>query len=525
MVENSTGDDTLIIHGGNNQFAVTYKYADAASGAPVAPQFGAVGSLNNTDPRFDFSALDNGKVYTVMPGQSSPVISGGNQQFAVEYILPAGTKSAGGYGVQVEGGNNAFVVANNVALASDAAGNTVSVDGGNNAYVVSYPQNASAPNGSASVATPTAQANGVSISGRGIAGEGNQSGVIAGTPGNNSVNVNGGNNQYVVNYGSAASSSSGSSNLMPGGVGMSGSVTTTAAPAGMPSTASLTELLKMSPFGRILDIPGVTPDRLIAGFASATAGNGAGGSNPFAGVAPGTNPFSGLGGGFGGGSAPAGGGSSTPSPSTGAGSNPFGGAMSGSNPFTGGFGGGSAPAGGGSATMYPSSSAGSNPFGGTMSGSNPFGSGSTTPTTGMTPTTGTTPTGSGSAPTGSTGSAPSADQAASLLQQSPFGALLQIPGFTVQDLTDAFSSTGGDPFGGNPFEYNPASGAVPASMGGTPSDVAAMGQSFFAAIASGSTPAEAYASFQNGSNVGQTILAGVGTTGEAAIPSILLAQT
>lgn len=482
IVEKIAKGDTLVIHGGNNQFVVTYKYADGTSSVPVVPQFGAVGSLNNTNPAFNFSALDNGKTYTVMPGQSSPVIDSGNQQFAVQYILPAGTQSAGGYGVQVDGGNNAFVVASNVALASDAAGNTVSVDGGNNAYVVAYPQSASNGNASANGVSPAMPEGSLSVSGRGIAGADNNSGVIAGTSGNDSVNVNGGNNQYVVDYGNATSSSSGSSGSMPGDSGMSGSMTT-AAPSGMPSTASLTELLKMSPFGRILDIPGVTPEKLISGFVSATAGNGAGGSNPFAGVTPGTNPFSGLGGGFGG-AAPAGGGSVMTSPATGAGSNPFGGAMSGSNPFGGGFGGES-----------------------------------------TTPTTGTTPTGTGMAPTGSTGSAPSGGEAASLLQQSPFGALLNIPGFTVQDLTDAFSSTGGDPFGGNPFEYNPASGTIPAGMSGAPSDVAAMSESFFGAIAAGNTPAEAYASFQSGSNAGQTILAGVGNTGEASIPPIVLANT
>lgn len=474
MAETSAENNTVVIHGGNNQFVVTYKYADDMSGLPAAPQFGEVGSLNNTNPDFNFSALDNGKVYTVMPGESSPVLEGGNQQFAVQYVLPAGSQSHGGYGVQVEGGNNAFVVANNVALASDAAGNTVSVDGGNNAYVVAFPQGSSAGGG-------------LDVSGRGIAGADNNSGVIAGAPGNNSVNVNGGNNQYVVDYGNAAAGSSGSSNLQSGGVGMSGTMTTmattTAAPAGMPSTADLTALLKMSPFGRILDIPGVTPDQLISGFASATAGNGAGGSNPFGGVAPGTNPFSGLGGGFG----------------------------------SGGFGGGAAPAGSGAAPMYPAM--GGYPTGGS------FGGGSTMPTTGMTPATGTMPASGGSAPTGSTGAAPSGDQIASLLQQSPFGALLKIPGFTVQDLTDAFASTGGDPFGGNPFDYNPASGAVPAAMSVAPSDVAAMAQSFFSAIASGSTPAAAYASFQDSSALGQTILAGVGNTGESSIPPIVLAST
>ena len=131
------------------------------------------------------------------------------------------------------------------------------------------------------------------------------------------------------------------------------------------------ELIRQSPFGVLLDIPGVDGVEDIFG----NIGGGAGGENPFGGGAGGENPF----GGGAGGENPFGGGAGGENPFGGGagGENPFGGGAGGENPFGGGAG-GENPFGGGAGGENPfgGGAGGENPFGGGAGGENPFGSNS-----------------------------------------------------------------------------------------------------------------------------------------------------
>ena len=56
--------------------------------------------------------------------------------------------------------------------------------------------------------------------------------------------------------------------------------------------SDLASLLRQSPFGALLDLPGVTPETLFGNLGSSSDGSSASGSNPFGSSASiGTNPF------------------------------------------------------------------------------------------------------------------------------------------------------------------------------------------------------------------------------------------
>ena len=330
-------DSTLNITGGNNQFAVVYKDApsgDAGAGGIGAgqggnPPFGAPGSLNNTNPAYDFSSLDNGKVYVITNGQAQTTIDGGNQQFVVEYLLPApdgtaGAADTGGNMINVGGGNNLFVVSYEATDPTAASGNAVTVGGGNNQFVVAYASPGAGSGNSVAVdgggnkfvaaynsvqsGDGSASPAGASSLGQGDMGS-NSSGIVVGNPGNNAVSISGDNNQYVVQYG-VAPSADGSPSSAPGAGsnpfssfgGAPGNSGAGGAPAGSaPGGGDLAALLAQSPFGPLLNLPGVTAQNLFSNvnpndysggnpFAAlgANAGSGAYGGNPFAGL--GGNP-------------------------------------------------------------------------------------------------------------------------------------------------------------------------------------------------------------------------------------------
>src|SRR3712207_6233837 len=106
------GGSTLTVTGGNNQFVVRYT-ADASGGAggPGGGAFGNPDDNRNTNPDYDFGALDGNQVYVVTEGGTDLAIEGRNKQFVVEYLTPP----TGGNSVSVEGGNNQFVVAHEYA--------------------------------------------------------------------------------------------------------------------------------------------------------------------------------------------------------------------------------------------------------------------------------------------------------------------------------------------------------------------------------------------------------------------------
>ena len=502
MSDYSSGNNTLNVTGGGNQFVVVYKYAGAADGSGGPPegvqaQFGAAGSLNNTDPNYDFASLDNGKVYTIDSGSNDMTIEGGNKQFVVEYVVPStpdASADLGGNTVTVEGGNNAFVVAYEYAPGAKGSGNTVSVDGGNNAFVVAYNTSGNAYDFSGLGASGSDMSAGGSDQqqGAGLSGN-NNAGVAIGAQDGNTVSVNGDNNQYVIQYGSSGSGAdsaganpfggnmSGAMGGNPFGGGMGGAQG--GAMSGNPfggaggdasggmmggmgggmmggmgggmSGDDATAFIAQSPFGRLLGLPGINSAADIFGnlgggdanpFGDGAAAGGAGaGGNPFAGAGgAGGNPFAGAGG---------------------AGGNPFGGA------------GGAQPAGGMNAApadASPSSDpayvydfgaseaeapaaggAGGNPFagaGGGAGGGNPFAGGAMPGGA----------AGGGAAGGGASGgAAPAGGDLNELFKASPFGALLQIPG--INGIEDIFGSDGGaagSPFsGGNPFAGVPGGGA------------------------------------------------------------------
>ena len=434
------GSNTLTVTGGNNQFVVVYKFsgaADPASGAGGPPEgipFGSAGALNNTDPNFDFSTLDQGKVYSVEGGGTDTTIDGGNKQFVVEYTLPDSADmgaDTGGNSVSVEGGNNKFVVAYEFPGGAASGGNSVSIDGGSNQFVVDY-----------KYAAPVSGEDGApAVSFAGADGQGSDnSGVTAGSPGGNSVTVNGEHNQYAIQYGTSASGDSGAAGGNPFGGSMDGSAggspfggspfggSMDGSAGGNPfgggmsgamgpmSDDDLTALIKQSPFGVLLGLPGVNSAADIFGNV------GGGGSNPFAGGDSGSNPFAG--------------------------------AAPGENPFAGFAPGGASDSPAGAMPDAPAPAEPSNP-----DYAYDFADADASDSAGA-PSGGVPAAGDGSAGGGMGGMAFDS----SMLAASPFGALLQIPGFTTDDIANVFA--GSNDGGGNPF-------AIAGNVSGSPFDLGA----------------------------------------------------
>ena len=188
------GNNALSIVGSGNQFVVVY----SAAVSVFPPELTAFGSF------------DQGPVLSIVTGGTDFRLAIDNARFVVEYIQPAGL--SGNNVVTVEGGGNAFVVVyepsfvttgnNKVAVTGDgsrfvvayqqpATNNSVIIDGNLNQFVIanSLPQ----PSGDApvtlgmdpSVFSPASRDN---------------SGVIVGMPGSDTVRVNGSGNLLVIQY-------------------------------------------------------------------------------------------------------------------------------------------------------------------------------------------------------------------------------------------------------------------------------------------------------------------------------------
>jgi hypothetical protein len=346
------------------------------------------------------------------------IIDGGGSRFVVEYQYDQNSDAASrSPDVEVKGGNNEFVV----NVDGSTGGSDITIDGGNNKFVVVF-DNASGGN------------NSVHING------GNNQFVVrfdyaSGQGQGDVVTVDGANNQYVVQTSSAgevtqvaAAGPGGGFGTLPGGqdaASTNGGVYDqspsntqhgdTKTDASHSQDAERGDTLPddadsdVEPNGakenenmRNDDMPSnATND----GHSSGSGANG----NPFttAGGAGG-NPFGGgesggqsTGGGFGN---PAGG-------RGGAGGNPFGGGQSG----------GESTGGGGFGNM--AGGAGGNPFGGGESGGQSAG--------------------------GSSGNMAGGADLDSLIAQSPFGRLLDLPG--IDGAEDIFGNVQGNFGGGNPF--------------------------------------------------------------------------
>lgn len=188
------GNNALSIVGSGNQFAVVYTVA-----APVLPPQLAA-----------FVSFDQSAVFSIATGGTDIRFVVNDARFVVEYIQPP--DSSGNNVVTVDGGNNAFVVAyepsfvttgnNKVAVSGDgsrfvvaygqpAAGNSVIVDGNLNRFAIanSLQQAGSVPSVTLgmdpSVFSPASHDN---------------SGVIVGMPGSDTVRVNGSGNLFVIQY-------------------------------------------------------------------------------------------------------------------------------------------------------------------------------------------------------------------------------------------------------------------------------------------------------------------------------------
>ena len=281
--------DTVNINGGNDQFVVL---VDSPAQAQAANDtINVAGGNDKFVVDFKSSAAD-----AAQNGYNVVNVGGGNNQFVVQYDNSAGsTGTPTGYNVSVDGGNNSFVVSYEYPTVSSTPGDQVQVNGGNNQFVVAHSNGSSGPydfsalNGSAaSAGSPPGGSSFIPPL---------PSGTFVGTtlpPAVSGVTVDGSDNQYVVSN-SVGSGDSGASTTVSG----SSPLTTAAASAmsalgSLPSTAaadpasgsSLAALLGQSPFGALLNLPGVTPETLFGNLGSPSSG-----ANPFGSIPAGTNPF------------------------------------------------------------------------------------------------------------------------------------------------------------------------------------------------------------------------------------------
>lgn len=203
------GNNALSIVGSDNYFVVVYSAA-----APVFPPELAA-----------FVSFDQGPVLSIVTGGTDVRLVIDNARFVVEYIQPPGL--SGNNVVTVDGGGNAFAVvydpsfvttgSNKVAVTGDgsrfvvayqraASNNSVSIDGNLNQFAIanSLPQSS----GDTSVTL------GVDPSVFSPASRDNN-GLIVGTPGSDTVSVNGSGNLFVIQYAAPPGSYPGEWTLFP----------------------------------------------------------------------------------------------------------------------------------------------------------------------------------------------------------------------------------------------------------------------------------------------------------------------
>lgn len=336
-----------VIEGGDSRFVVEYKYDDSTDAASRSPSLEVQGGNNEFVLRVDGSA-----------GGSDINIEGGNSKFVIVFDNASG----GGNTVRVDGGNNQFVVRFDYSV-GQGEGDIVTVNGANNQYAVetNYTDE-SGPTSNVAVAGPSggfgtlpggqeASSNGGSYDFSAFGNSASSPLVAMFGGGAAAGNEQGGEPGRVYDFSAfedTTGAGSGDEGLA-GGNPFGGGGNPFAGGEGTSGQGSdLSSLLAQSPFGRLLDLPGIEgPDDIFGNVAGNFSGE-----NPFAGTnaMPGTNPFAGFGGG--------------------------------ANPFAGGAGGGqnsgydvSAPnnqAAGGDEDAT-SETGGNNPFaGGGAAGGNPF---------------------------------------------------------------------------------------------------------------------------------------------------------
>lgn len=457
----------------------------------VAPGSADVKVGSSADTSAAYASADQGapgqdnNVSVLTPGNFDVTLSGGNGRFVIDYSQPSpvdGSMSTGGNVVHIEGGNNQFVVkfapGTSSGDATDAGGNSVILDGGNNQFVVAYDYSA--------FTSGTPSGNNVTVDGGNnafvISYQGPNDGAAATS---SAVNVGGDNNKFVVAYGGPAesggdadaggnpfasggaapsgaiagggnpfaSSADGNSSGAASGAGISGgdSMSSTDMSSGGASS-DLAASLRQSPFGALLDLPGVTPETIFGNinpddYASL---NSSGGGNPFGNVAPGSNPFTNYPGQTGLFSAATSGGASAGAPSD---------SNGGSNPFAGGSFGGAPADAGQSSDMSTNDATGA--AGGVVAGAGDAGS--------------------------IDFSSMSSEDAASFLEQSPFGPLITQAGVDANDLLANLS-------GGNNFSALIGLGGANNPFGDTASGGGSGGFPGSSEFAAGASAGSDYAS-------------------------------
>jgi hypothetical protein len=487
------GNNTLTVTGGNNNFVIKYDFAPTDGSAPSNDGSNVVhveGGNNTFAVVYEYGAAADPSTGAVPANDTSNVVASGLGGSIVTNAATNDTTNGnlvevgGGNTVSASGGNNSFVVANSFPTASGPSGdgtnnggNSVSIDGANNTFVVAYDYGASGLTG---------------------AGTYDFSGLPAPTAATPST---------------PTTSSAGTTSMSD--------TTTAASGAGAPASAAssgrsdLSSQLRQSPFGRLLDLPGVTPATLFGNLPSSGSG-----ANPFGDSASlGSNPFTNYPGS-----------NSIFSAATNAGS---------------GFA-GAAPEGAGSA---PATTAG---------GSDP----ASMPADLASNSSGVDPSMAASAGDAFSASGGGMPDAASLLAQSPFAPLLSLPGVTADNLFSAAPISASDAaffqsvFGGGSGSGGAASGmnflaangvdtsAVPSgSSGSAPVDpnaaasaassaasAAGVPSSLLDSLASGSTPnaadmATMFAQFGSGSGAAGPIdLSSLTSAGAPAAITQMLQQ-
>lgn len=204
------GNNELTIVGSGNQFAVVYTAV-----APVFPTELA-----------GFASVDSGAVLAIATGGTTNTLVVDNARFVVEYLQRPGL--SGNNVVTVNGGNNAFVVAYEPSFVT-TGNNKVSVTGNGSRFVVAYRQpatgNAVSLNGDLNqfvVANSLPEADGNPPVTLGTdptvfsSASRNNSGVIVGTPGSDTVRVDGSGNLFVIQYAAPPGSFPGEWSPFPG---------------------------------------------------------------------------------------------------------------------------------------------------------------------------------------------------------------------------------------------------------------------------------------------------------------------
>ena len=490
------GNNTLTVTGGNNNFVIKYDFAPTDGSAPSNDGSNVLhveGGNNTFAVVYEYGAAADSSTGVAPADDTSNVVASGLGGSIATHAATNDTTNGnlvdagGGNTVNASGGNNSFVVANSFPTVSGPSGdgtnnggNSVSIDGANNTFVVAYDYGAS-----------------------GLTGVGTYdfSGLPAPT---------------AATPSSPTTPSTGTTSMSDTTMATSGAGASASAVSG--GSSDLSSQLRQSPFGRLLDLPGVTPATLFGNLPSSGSG-----ANPFGDSASlGSNPFTNYPGS-----------NSIFSAATNAGSGLA----------------GAAPGGAGSAPMGGSDPA-SMGTGGDLA-SMPAGMASDSSSV--------DPSMAASAGDAFSASGGSMPDAASLLAQSPFGPLLSLPGVTADNLFGAapisasdaaffqsvFGGGGGGASGMNFLAANGgdtsatpggSSGSAPvdpsaaASAASSAASAAGVPSSLLGSLASGSIPggadmASIFAQFVPGSGTGGSIdLSSLAPAGAPAAVTQVLQQ-